>query len=147
MPTFATAEPITASIELAVGDARIAASDRADTVVEVRPTNPDNEADVRAAAETRVEFSPGSGQLVVRGPKPRGLGRMARTASIDISVELPTGSQVEGSAAAASFRLLGRVGVVPAQDLGRRHPDRGERPARRVDQRGRGHGRPGQRRR
>ncbi len=110
MPTFQTPEPITANIELAVGDARIAASDRTDTVVEVRPTNPDTEADVRAAAETRVEFSPGSGHLVVRGPKQRGLSRMARTASIDISVELPTGSQVDGSAAVASFRLLGRIG-------------------------------------
>jgi hypothetical protein len=110
MPTFQTPEPITASIDLTVGDARIAASDRDDTVVEVRPTNPDNDADVRAAAETRVEFTPGSGQLVVRGPKQRGLGRLAKTASIDISVELPTGSQVDGSAAVATFRLLGRVG-------------------------------------
>ena len=110
MPTFQTPDPITANIELAVGDARIAASDRTDTVVEVRPTNPDTEADVRAAAETRVEFSPGSGHLVVRGPKQRGLSRMARTASIDISVELPAGSQVDGSAAVASFRLLGRIG-------------------------------------
>jgi hypothetical protein len=111
MPTFQTPEPITASIELAVGDARISASDRTDTVVEVRPTNAANDADVRAAAETRVEFSEQSGQLVVRGPKPRGLGRVARTASIDISVELPTGSQVEGAAAAANFRLLGRLGA------------------------------------
>jgi hypothetical protein len=111
MPTFITPAPISASIELAVGDARISASDRGDTVVEVRPSNPDNDADVRAAAETRIDFSPGSGQLVVRGPKQRGLGRVAKTASIDISVELPAGSQVEGSAAAASFRLLGRVGA------------------------------------
>jgi hypothetical protein len=110
MPTFPTSEPISASIELAVGDARIVASDRDDTVVEVRPTNADSDADVRAAAETRVDFTPGSGQLVVRGPKQRGLSRTARTASIDISVELPTGSQVEGSAAAAAFQLLGRVG-------------------------------------
>jgi hypothetical protein len=110
MPTFATPEPITASIELAVGDALITASDRGDTVVEVRPSDPDKEVDIRAAAETRVEFTPSSGLLVIHGPKQRGLGRMARTASIDIAVELPTGSQVDASAAVATFRLRGRVG-------------------------------------
>ena len=105
-------QPITASIELAVGDALIAASDRGDTVVEVRPSNPDNDVDVRAAAETRVEFSPTSGLLVVRGPKQRGLGRMARTASIDITVELPTGSQIEGR---PPWRASGcTAGSVPA---------------------------------
>jgi hypothetical protein len=111
MPTFVTSEPITASIELAVGDTVITASDRTDTVVEVRPSDPDSEVDVRAAAETRVEFTPGSGLLVVRGPKQRGLGRMARTASIDIAVDLPTGSQVDASAAVATFRLHGRMGA------------------------------------
>ncbi len=111
MPTFPTPQPITAHVELAVGDALIEASDRDDTVVEVRPTNPDSDADVRAAAETRVEFTPGTGLLVVRGPKQWGVSRMAKTASIDIRVELPTGSQVEGTAAVSAFRLLGRVGA------------------------------------
>ena len=39
MPTFDTPEPITVVIDLSVGDVRITASDRADTVVEVRPTD------------------------------------------------------------------------------------------------------------
>ena len=127
MPTFQTSEPITANIELAVGDARIAASDRDDTVVEVRPTNPDNDADVRAAAETRVEFSPASGQLVVRGPKQRGLE--------------PDGQDgVDRHQRRAADRLPGRGlrrgrelpaarpgRLVSAQDLGRSHPDRADR--------------------
>ena len=40
MPTFETPEPISVSLELGVGDVRIAASERTDTVVEVRPSDP-----------------------------------------------------------------------------------------------------------
>ena len=40
MPTFDTPEPISVSLELGVGDIRIVAGDRTDTVVEVRPTDP-----------------------------------------------------------------------------------------------------------
>ena len=39
MPDFSTPEPIMAVIELEGGDARILASERADTVVEVRPSD------------------------------------------------------------------------------------------------------------
>jgi hypothetical protein len=54
MPTFDTPEPISVSLEIGVGDIQIAASDRADTVVEVRPTDPRKAADVQAAEQTRV---------------------------------------------------------------------------------------------
>ncbi len=40
MPTFDTTGPVTVNVELAVGDLRMAAGDRADTVVEVRPSDP-----------------------------------------------------------------------------------------------------------
>ena len=43
MPTFDTPEPIAVTLELGVGDVRIVASDRADTVVEVRPERPRQE--------------------------------------------------------------------------------------------------------
>ena len=39
MPTFDTPEPISVTLDLGVGDVRITASDRADTVVEVRPSD------------------------------------------------------------------------------------------------------------
>ncbi|MGI8415742.1 MAG: DUF4097 family beta strand repeat-containing protein, partial [Nakamurella sp.] len=35
MPTFGTPEPITVTIDLPIGDVRLTASDREDTVVEV----------------------------------------------------------------------------------------------------------------
>ena len=59
MPVFDTPEPISVTIDLGLGDIRIAASDRADTVVDVRPTDESNEPDVRAAEQTRVEYTAG----------------------------------------------------------------------------------------
>ena len=61
MPTFDTPEPISVSLELGVGDVRIEATDRTDTVVEVRPSDPDEERrrDGRRADARRVrERSP-----------------------------------------------------------------------------------------
>ena len=49
MPTFATPQPIHVSLELAAGAVRISASERTDTVVEVRPRDPASAADVQAA--------------------------------------------------------------------------------------------------
>ena len=54
MPTFDTPEPISVTVELGVGDLRIVASDRADTMVEVRPSDAAKKADVAAAALERT---------------------------------------------------------------------------------------------
>ena len=67
MKTFDTPAPITLSLELGVGDVRIDASDRTDTTVEVRPSDPLKKADVAAAEQTQVEF--GNGRLLVQAPK------------------------------------------------------------------------------
>ena len=108
MPTFTTLEPISVSLELIAGDAQLAASDRGDTVVHVRPSDASAEADVRAAHLTRVEYA--DGQLLVKTPKQRSLGLFGRTGSVDVSIALPTGSRVQGDAAAAAFRGTGRLG-------------------------------------
>lgn len=108
MPTFDTPEPISVTIEISVGDARVSASDRGDTVVEVRPSDASNTSDVKAAEQTRVEYA--GGTLLVKGPKPRGLSSfIGMGGSIDVTIELPTGSQVHGEAAAAAFRCEGRL--------------------------------------
>ncbi len=57
MPTYSTPDPIVAVIEFEGGDARILASERDDTVVEVRPSDESRDNDVRAAEQTRVEYS------------------------------------------------------------------------------------------
>ena len=57
MRTFDTPEPISVTVELGVGDLRIVASDRTDTMVEVRPSDAAKKADVTAAEQTRVEYA------------------------------------------------------------------------------------------
>ncbi len=109
MPTYDTPVPISVSLELGVGDIRIAASDSTETVVEVRPSDPASKDDVSAAEQTRVEFA--DGRLSVKAPKswrqytPRG----ARE-SIDVEIALPAGSRLEGEAGVAALSSTGRLG-------------------------------------
>jgi DUF4097 and DUF4098 domain-containing protein YvlB len=109
MPTFDTPEPISVTVELGVGDLRIVASDRTDTLVEVRPSDPAKKADVTAAEQTRVEYA--SGRLLIKAPKswrryaPHGGGE-----SIDAQIELPAGSHLRGETGVAALRCQGRLG-------------------------------------
>ncbi len=108
MPTFETPEPISVTVDLGVGDIRIVAGDRTDTVVDVSPSDPAKKGDVSAAEQTRVEFA--NGRLVVRAPKgwrqwtPWGGG-----GSIDVQIDLPSGSRVGGSGGVAPLRCSGRL--------------------------------------
>jgi Putative adhesin len=108
MPTFDTPEPISVTIDIGLGDIHIAASDRTDTAVDVRPTDPARENDVRAAEQTRVEYA--TGQLLVSGPKQRGLSLFGRPGSVDLTIELPAGSHLHGKASMAAFHCQGRLG-------------------------------------
>ena len=110
MPTFDTPEPISAVIEMPVGDVRITASDRDDTAVEIRPSDESHEPDVRAAEQTRVEYS--AGRLLVKAPRQRslGLGLFGKPGSIDVTIDLPSGSDVYGDASVLAFRGIGRLG-------------------------------------
>ena len=109
MPTFDTPEPISVTVEFGVGDLRIVASDRTDTMVEVRPSDPAKKADVTAAEQTRVEYT--GGTLLIKAPKNwrqytfRGGGE-----SVDVQVELPAGSQLRGETGVAALRCRGRLG-------------------------------------
>src|SRR4051794_2826433 len=105
MPTFTTPEPILVSVELAAGDTRISAGDRADTVVEVAPRDASRKADVRAAESTRVEFDDGT--LVVRSP---GRGMMlTRGWAVDVTIALPAGSRVQARTGAGDVRADGAL--------------------------------------
>lgn len=108
MPTFTTTAPIDLAINLQVGILEITASDRADTVVTVTPTNPDKTVDRRGADETKVDFD--GERLTVTGPKPR-LSWIGPTESVDIKVELPTGSRVTAEIAVGAVRAKGRFGA------------------------------------
>jgi DUF4097 and DUF4098 domain-containing protein YvlB len=106
MPAFATPEPISVTIELGMGDARIIASDRTDTVIEVRPRDDSKASDVRAAEQTRVEYS--SGRLLVKTTQRSFFGRGS---SVDVTIELPTGSHVQGDSGMGEFGCEGHLGV------------------------------------
>ncbi|WP_229068934.1 DUF4097 family beta strand repeat-containing protein [Actinoplanes sp. DH11] len=110
MPTFDTPGPVTASIELSSGDLQVLATDRTDTVVHVRPGDDSQSRDVRAAEQTRVDFT--SGTLIVRGPKQPGLGVFGRVGTVDVLVELPVGSDLEAKLGAGSGRVTGALGAV-----------------------------------
>jgi len=107
MPTYPTPEPISATIELVVGDVHISAGERDTTAVDVRPSDPSSADDVKAAELTRVEYA--NEQLLITVPKLRSwLSR--KGASVDVAIELPAGSRVHGSASLAGFRCEGRFG-------------------------------------
>ncbi|MGV9251619.1 DUF4097 family beta strand repeat-containing protein [Streptomyces sp. NPDC003697] len=109
MPAFDTPEPISASVRVEAGSIQFTAGDRLDTVVEVRPRDPKKEQDVRAADQTEVTCA--SGVLTVRTPKPALLG-LGRTGTVDVTVELPTGSHVDMTGAWAQVFGEGRLGEV-----------------------------------
>ncbi len=108
MPSFTTPAPISAAIDLAAGDVQISAGERDTTVVDVRPSDPSNPEDVRAAELTRVEYA--NEQLLVKAPKLRSWLPRSTGGSIDVTIELPAGSSVQGSAALADFRCDGSFG-------------------------------------
>ncbi|MFI5099957.1 MAG: DUF4097 family beta strand repeat-containing protein [Actinomycetes bacterium] len=108
MPIFSTPTPISASIEIAMGDIRVIASERTDTVVDVTPSNASTEADVRAAEQTRVEFA--DGRLRVVGPKRRVVGPSKKSGSIEVTLEVPTTSHLDAATSLGWVQSAGRLG-------------------------------------
>jgi DUF4097 and DUF4098 domain-containing protein YvlB len=115
MPTFETPEPISVTLELGVGDVRIAASDRTDTVVEVRPSDEADESDVKAAAQVRVDYS--GGVLQINGPR-RVLEFSKKSRSVDVTIDLPTGSQLSAHMLMGDIRSAGRLGECRVKTTG-----------------------------
>ncbi|MFJ6837821.1 DUF4097 family beta strand repeat-containing protein [Streptomyces sp. NPDC091209] len=107
MPSFDTPQPISVTAEVAAGSIRLTAGDRADTVVEVLPRDPKRDKDVRAAEQTEVVYA--SGVLTVR-TKHRPL--VGPSGLVDVTVDLPTGSQVDMTGSWAQLLGEGRLGEV-----------------------------------
>jgi DUF4097 and DUF4098 domain-containing protein YvlB len=109
MPTFDTPAPISVTVDLGVGDIRIVASERTDTVVDVRASDAAKPADVAAAKQTHVEYA--GGKLVIKPPKGwRQYSFRGGAESIDVHVALPAGSHVRATAGVATLRCEGRLG-------------------------------------
>lgn len=109
MPRFDTCEPITATVEVVVGDVRVHAGDRSDTLVEVRPSDPGTELDVRAAERTHIAYA--DGRLLIRAPKQLGLGLFGKPGSVDVDLSLPAGSRLHVEAGIASLHADGTLGA------------------------------------
>jgi len=107
MPTFNTPGPISATIDLVAADVRIIASDRQDTVVEVRPSTSAHEPDIKAAEQTKVEYT--AAGLLIKGPRQRNVG-LRKIGSVDVTVELPAGSRIEADAGIGALRFTGQLG-------------------------------------
>lgn len=109
MPTFSTPEPISVNVELGVGGVSVSAGERTDTVVTVRPSDPDEPGDVLAAERTTVEYD--DGELKIRAPKTRKHHVLRGSGdAVEIHIELPAGSKVRVEAAVASLNASGRLG-------------------------------------
>jgi DUF4097 and DUF4098 domain-containing protein YvlB len=108
MPTYSTPTPIDLAINLQVGRIEVLASDRADAVVTVSPSTPSRAVDRRGAEETKVDFD--GQRLTVAGPRPR-LSWIGPTESVDLKVELPTGSRLTAEMAMGSVQTAGRLGA------------------------------------
>jgi hypothetical protein len=109
MPTFDTPAPISVTVELGVGDLRVNATERTDTVVEVRPSDPGKKSDVAAAEQTRVEYANGS--LLIKTPNGwRPFGPRKGADSVDILIDVPAGSQLHATTGIASLHCAGRLG-------------------------------------
>ncbi|QKW01878.1 DUF4097 family beta strand repeat-containing protein [Streptomyces sp. NA02536] len=107
MPSFDTPEAISVTAHVYSGSLQFTASDRPDTVVELRPRDPKKDLDVRATEQTEVTCV--NGALTVRTPKANLLGRGG---TVDITVELPTGSGIDVTGTGANLLGEGRLGEV-----------------------------------
>ena len=103
MPTFATPEPIAATVEVAGAQVRVTASDRTDTVVLVEPINEASRSDVKVANKTKVDFA--GGRLSVKTTTPGD-----KSGSVAITIDLPAGSSLAAYLAYSSVQVDGPVG-------------------------------------
>ncbi|MEU2630271.1 DUF4097 family beta strand repeat-containing protein [Kitasatospora sp. NPDC007106] len=109
MQTFDTPAPVSAVLDVPAGRVQLIAADRTDTVVEVRPADPSKSRDVRAAERTTVAHA--DGVLRIHAPEPQNR-LLGSSGAVEVTVQLPVGSRIEGRSAASELRGVGRLGDV-----------------------------------
>ncbi|MEU6207833.1 DUF4097 family beta strand repeat-containing protein [Micromonospora musae] len=108
MQKFDTPAPITAVLDIPAGRVQFIAADRADTTVEILPTDASKSRDVKVAEQTAVEYR--DGVLQIRTAASNKL--LGPSGSLEVTVQLPAGSRIEAKTAAAELRGVGRLGDV-----------------------------------
>ncbi|WP_169945405.1 DUF4097 family beta strand repeat-containing protein [Microbispora sp. H11081] len=130
--TFDTPRPILAVLDVATAAVRVNASDRADTVVDIRPSDESNDADVQAARHIQVDYA--DGRLLVRTAKEQAatasgwglsLGKLVESpsnwarslllgrGSAEVTIDLPAGSHLDATTAGVVL-CRGTLGEVTA---------------------------------
>lgn len=109
MPKYDTPAPVAAILDIPAGRIQIIAADRADTTVEIRPADPAKNRDVKAAERIEVSFADGVLRIQAAEQSNPLLGSAGH---VEVTVQLPAGSTVEGRAASAELRGVGRLGDV-----------------------------------
>ncbi|MGW0845204.1 DUF4097 family beta strand repeat-containing protein [Streptomyces sp. NPDC002787] len=109
MQKFDTPAPISAVLNIPAGRVQLIAADRPDTTVEIRPADAAKARDVKAAEQTTVDYR--DGVLRIEAPKAKN-ELFGPSGTLEVTVQLPSGSRVEAKAAGAEFRGVGRLGDV-----------------------------------
>ncbi|MER5907797.1 DUF4097 family beta strand repeat-containing protein [Streptomyces mirabilis] len=109
MQKFDTPTPISAVLHIPAGRIQFIAADRADTTVEVLPADPSKSRDTKTAEQTEVTYTDGILRITTPTPDNRLLGP---SGSLEITVQLPTGSRIEAKTASAELRGVGRLGDI-----------------------------------
>lgn len=107
MPVFPTPDPVSVRVDFPAGHLRVTASDRDDTHVEVRPGDPGSTTDVEYAQDVLIEHA--DGLITVKAPDRQ---RLRRTPSLDVTIALPTRSNLRMITAAADVMATGQLGEV-----------------------------------
>ncbi|MGW1758837.1 DUF4097 family beta strand repeat-containing protein [Streptomyces mirabilis] len=112
MQKFDTPTPISAVLDIPAGRIQFIAADRADTTVEVLPADPSKSRDTKTAEQTEVTYNDGILRITTPNPDNRLLGP---SGSLEVTVQLPTGSRIEAKTASAELRVVGRLGDIAFQ--------------------------------
>ena len=109
MQTFATATPVSAVVDVPAGRLRFIATERRDTLVDIRPADAATARDVKAAERTTAALADGV-LRIAGGEKSAAFGP---SGTVEVTVQLPAGSSVRvlGSAELRGAGSLGDVVV------------------------------------
>ena len=107
--TFPTPTPINTVLDIPGGRVQFTATNRTDTTVRVQPADPAKNRDIKAAQRTTIEYAAGVLHITTAGTSNELFGP---SGTIDVTIELPTGSSIQAKAGAAELRTTGQLGDI-----------------------------------
>lgn len=110
MQKFDTPAPISAVVDIAAGNIRIAAADHTGTAVDVLPANASKSRDVKAAEEATIEYGADGVLRINAAPAKNQI--LGASGTVEVVIQLPAGSDLVAKAASGEIRSVGRLGDV-----------------------------------